>query len=111
MGGRGRDTSGMVVEIPIHGLDLAGGTVHDPLAALLFCTPQNVRHSVINGKAIVFDGHSQPVDPPTLIKQHNGLARQLVNRRQKHRSGRKGIFRRIVMASLSSGQHQPPEHS
>ena len=68
-----------VVAFPTHGLDLAGSAVHDPVASLLFCTPQNVRHSIINGKVIVSDGHLQPIELPALIEQHNRLAQQLVN--------------------------------
>ncbi|UCV06732.1 8-oxoguanine deaminase [Dechloromonas denitrificans] len=61
------------------GLDLAGAAVHDPVAALVFCTPQAVRHSIINGKAVVADGQLLPLDLPVLVATHNRLARQLVN--------------------------------
>ncbi len=70
-----------VVAFQTGGLDLAGAAVHDPVASLLYCTPQNVRYSVINGKIVVSDGHLLPVDLPTLIERHNQLARELVNRR------------------------------
>jgi len=70
-----------VVAFPTGGLDLAGAAVHDPVAALLFCTPQNVRHSVINGKVVVSDGQFLPVELPGLVEHHNKLARDLVNRR------------------------------
>jgi len=69
-----------VVAFPTGGLDLAGAAVHDPVAALLFCTPQDVRHSVINGKVVVSDGQLLPVELPTLIEWHNRLARKLMNR-------------------------------
>lgn len=62
------------------GLDLAGAAVHDPVAALLFCTPRNVRHAVIGGKVVVSDGQLLPVDLPALIERHNRLARELVGR-------------------------------
>ncbi len=61
------------------GLDLAGAAVHDPVAALVFCTPQTVRHSIINGKPVVADGHLLPLDLPPLVAEHNRLARQLAN--------------------------------
>ncbi|MPN28965.1 8-oxoguanine deaminase [bioreactor metagenome] len=61
------------------GLDQAGAAVHDPVAALVFCTPQTVRHSVINGKPVVTDGHLLPLDLPPLVAEHNRLARQLAN--------------------------------
>jgi 8-oxoguanine deaminase len=61
------------------GLDLAGAAVHDPVAALVFCTPQAVRHSVINGKPVVAEGQLLPLDLPPLVATHNRLARQLAN--------------------------------
>ena len=73
--------SGDIVAFATNGLDLAGAAVHDPVASLVFCTPQNVRHSVINGKRIVGDGQLLPVELPALTEQHNRLARELVNSR------------------------------
>ena len=68
-----------VVAFSLGGLAMAGAAVHDPVAALLFCAPQNVSHSVINGKLVVSDGHLLPIELPTLVEQHNALARLLVN--------------------------------
>ena len=68
-----------VVAFPTAGLDLAGAAIHDPVAALLLCTPQNVRHSVINGNVVVSEGQLKSVELPILIDKHNRLARQLVN--------------------------------
>ena len=61
-------------------LATAGAAVHDAVAALLFCTAQSVRHSVINGKPVVCDGQLLPLELPPLLAHHNRLARQLVNR-------------------------------
>ena len=71
--------SGDVVAFSLDGLALAGAAVHDPVAALLFCSPQNVSHSVINGRPVVSDGQLLPIELPTLVEQHNALARRLVN--------------------------------
>ncbi len=71
--------SGDVVAFAADSLDLTGAAVHDPVASLVFCTPQNVRHSIINGKRIVGDGQLLPVELPALIERHNRLARELVN--------------------------------
>lgn len=68
-----------VVAFSVNGLDLAGAAVHDPVAALLFCSPQTVRHSVINGKAVVSDGRLLPLEVQPLAARHNRLARQLAN--------------------------------
>ncbi|MCY1493203.1 8-oxoguanine deaminase [compost metagenome] len=55
------------------------GALHDPLAALVFCTPTHVSTSVINGKVVVRDGHLVTVDLPRVLERHNQLARQLVS--------------------------------
>jgi len=69
-----------VVAFPVDGLATAGAAVHDAVAALLFCTAQTVRHSVINGKPVVCDGQLLPIELPPLVAHHNRLARELVNR-------------------------------
>ena len=53
------------------------GALHDPVAALVFCTPSNVTHSIINGKVVVRDGQLETVDLPLLIERHNTLASEL----------------------------------
>ncbi len=59
-------------------LDLAGGAIHDPLAALVFCHPPKVDLSVINGRVRVQDQMLLDVDLPTLIRRHNTIARAMV---------------------------------
>ena len=59
-------------------LALAGGAVHDPLAALVFCHPPQVDLSVINGRVRVQDQRLLEVDLPDLIQRHNAIARALV---------------------------------
>ena len=54
------------------------GALHDPLAALVFCTPTQVHTSVINGRVVVKDGQLATVDLPRVLERHNQLARQLV---------------------------------
>ncbi|MGD1995771.1 MAG: 8-oxoguanine deaminase [Anaerolineae bacterium] len=58
-------------------LDYAGG-LHDPLAALVFCTPQRVDLSVINGQLVVNEGRLLTVDLEPVIERHNRIARELV---------------------------------
>jgi 8-oxoguanine deaminase len=67
-----------LVAFAVDGLAMAGAAVHDPVAALLFCSPPGVRHSVINGRPVVRDGQLLPLDLPVLVAQHNRLARALV---------------------------------
>ena len=59
-------------------LGFAGGAVHDPLAALVFCQPPNVDLSVINGCVRVQNGQLLGVDIPALVTRHNQIARALV---------------------------------
>ncbi|MFI5273133.1 MAG: 8-oxoguanine deaminase [Ktedonobacterales bacterium] len=82
----GRDDIGLVapgmaadfIGYRLDSLGLAGGAVHDPLAALIFCQPPNVELSVINGRVRVQSGRLVDVELPPLIARHNALARALV---------------------------------
>lgn len=58
----------------------AGGAVHDPVAALVFCQPQAVDWAIVNGRKLVVDGVPVHLDLPTLIERHNRAARALVER-------------------------------
>ncbi len=55
------------------------GALHDPVAALVFCTPAQVALSVINGRIVARDGQLTTVDLPVIIEQHNQLAATLLN--------------------------------
>ena len=55
------------------------GALHDPMAALVFCTPQQVDLSVINGRVVVSEGQLLTVDLEPVIRRHNQIARDLVN--------------------------------
>lgn len=55
------------------------GAWHDPVAALVFCTPPTVAYSVINGRIIVREGYLTTVDLMPLIERHNRLSLALVN--------------------------------
>lgn len=58
-------------------LDYAGA-LHDPLAALLFCAPQRVDLSVINGRVIVEDGELRTLDLRPVLDRHNRISRRLI---------------------------------
>lgn len=66
------------IGIRLDTVDYAGGAVHDPLAATVFCNPQNVALSVINGRSIVEDGQLLTAELPLLVEKHNAIARKLV---------------------------------
>lgn len=73
---------GMAADIVGYRLDslpLAGGAVHDPLAALVFCLPPQVDLSIINGRMRVSNGQLLGVDLSSLVRRHNDIATQLVN--------------------------------
>jgi len=59
-------------------LGMAGGAVHDPLAALVFCQPQGADLSVIDGRVRVRDGELLGVDLPAMVARHNAIARSLL---------------------------------
>lgn len=50
------------------------GAGHDPVAALVFCTPTNVDTSVINGRVVVQSGLLQTADLRQIIATHQRLA-------------------------------------
>eukprot|EP01035_Chromulina_nebulosa_P019046 gene19046-24868_t len=66
-----------IVAFDMRRLDFAGA-MHDPLAALVFCTPARVHWSVINGRVVVREGRLAALDIPAHVERHNALARRLV---------------------------------
>ena len=66
------------IGVRLDSLPLAGGAVHDPLAALVFCRTPNVDLNVIAGNIRVRDGKLVGVNLEALVSRHNDLARALV---------------------------------
>jgi 8-oxoguanine deaminase len=54
------------------------GSLHDPVAALVFCAPVRADYTVVGGKFIVRDGHLVTIDLPRLVEAHNRAAMRLV---------------------------------
>jgi cytosine/adenosine deaminase-related metal-dependent hydrolase len=81
----GRDDIGMLapgmaadfIAYDLDQLEYAGAT-HDPLAALVFCTPRYVDLSIINGRVRVQDGQIVDLDLPELVERHNRISRRLL---------------------------------
>jgi 8-oxoguanine deaminase len=81
----GRDDIGQLIPgkaadfigIRLDRLDYAGA-LHDPLAALVFCAPQRVNLSVIDGQVVVEDGHLLTVGLGPVVERHNRISRELV---------------------------------
>lgn len=73
---------GMMADIIGYRLDtlpLAGGAVHDPLGALVFCMPPRVDLNMINGRLRVSGGEIVDTDLTSLVRQHNTVATELIN--------------------------------
>ncbi|MBE3037740.1 MAG: 8-oxoguanine deaminase [Chloroflexi bacterium] len=66
------------IAINLNRLEYAGA-LHDPLAAVVFCAPQQVDYSVIGGRVIIQDGQLLTLDVPRLVEKHNRAARRLLN--------------------------------
>jgi 8-oxoguanine deaminase len=82
----GRDDIGSIelgkcadfIGFKLNRLDYAGAQ-HDPQSALVFCAPQRVDLSVINGKIIVEDGELRTIDVGQVVEQHNKISMKLIN--------------------------------
>jgi cytosine/adenosine deaminase-related metal-dependent hydrolase len=67
-----------LVGIRLDSLALAGGAVHDALAAIVFCRPEKVDFTIVNGKPLVEHGLFTELDVERVVAQHNELARSMV---------------------------------
>ncbi|MDQ4100000.1 MAG: 8-oxoguanine deaminase [Chloroflexota bacterium] len=67
-----------LIGVRLDSVAFAGGAIHDPLAALLFCAAPTVNLSVVNGRVRVRDGQLVDVDLPALVARHNQVAQALV---------------------------------
>ena len=64
------------------------GAWHDPLAALVFCQPQRVDLSLVNGRVIVQDGQLLTAELPDIVETHNRLSLQLIRGEVRRRACR-----------------------
>ena len=55
------------------------GALHDPVAALVFCHPQNVDWNVVHGKIIIRNGELLTLDLSDQIEKHNRASRKIIN--------------------------------
>ncbi|MFL6718595.1 MAG: 8-oxoguanine deaminase [Burkholderiaceae bacterium] len=71
---------GMSADLAMFRLDQLAyaGALHDPVAALVFCTPSNVDCSIIHGRVVVKEGQLATLDLGPLVEHHNRLARDLM---------------------------------
>ena len=66
------------IAIDLAQLDYAGA-LHDPVSAVLFCTPKNVAYNYVHGKAVVSQGQFLPFDIRKHAEKHNKAAGRLLN--------------------------------
>lgn len=79
----GRLAPGMAADLiafDLNTIDYAGGAVHDPVAALVFCAPQKVNFALVNGVVRVQDGQPVWEEVPRLVERHNRAAQGLLVR-------------------------------
>ncbi|MDV7401147.1 hypothetical protein RZS08_57545, partial [Arthrospira platensis SPKY1] len=57
----------------------AGAAIHDPVASLMFCHSNPVKHALINGVVKVKNGALVALDLEQLLNTHNRMAWQLLN--------------------------------
>lgn len=69
-----------IIAFDLNAIGYAGGAVHDPVAAIIFCAPQTVDLAIVNGKVLVQDGHLTSLELPSLVERHNRAARGLLAR-------------------------------
>jgi cytosine/adenosine deaminase-related metal-dependent hydrolase len=54
------------------------GALHDPVAAVVFCTPVQVDFTVVHGQYIVKNREVVTIDLPPHIRKHNQAATRLL---------------------------------
>jgi 8-oxoguanine deaminase len=67
-----------VIAIDLNRVEFAGA-LHDPVAAVVMCSPVGVDHSWVAGEPLVELGRVVGVELPALVQRHNRLARSLVD--------------------------------
>ena len=67
-----------IVGFRLDTLDLAGGAVHDPLAALVFCKPPDADFAIVNGIPKIEHSAFVDLDVENLITTQNRIAKKLL---------------------------------
>ncbi len=72
----GQLVPGKAADVVAFDLDQIGyaGARHDPVAALVFCSPTRVAHSWVAGRRVVRDGRLVGLDEREIVRRHNELA-------------------------------------
>lgn len=77
----GRLAPGMAADFVAINLDrlALSGTVHDPVAALIFCAIDRVDHSFINGREVLNPDGLLTLDGSDLLRRHQAIAQKLAD--------------------------------
>lgn len=67
------------IAIDLNRIEYAGG-LHDPLAAIIFCSPQKIDQSFVHGKQIIKNGQLLGLDLSDQVQQHNQASARLLNK-------------------------------
>lgn len=62
--------------LDLNTIEFAGG-LHDPVAAVVFCSPKAAKTTVVNGNVVVDDGRIVTLDIDRVIAEHNRLSLKL----------------------------------
>lgn len=62
----------------LRALSFAGGAVHDPVGALLLCSPPQAACTVVGGRVVVREGRLASFELAPALERHDALARRLV---------------------------------
>ena len=65
------------VAIDLNRVEFAGA-LHDPVAAVVMCSPARVDHSWVGAKPLVSEGQVVGVEENALVREHNRLAAELL---------------------------------
>lgn len=66
-----------MIAIDLNRLEYAGAH-HDPVAAVVFCSPLQVDYNIVGGEIIVDHGHLTTIDIKSHVKKHNLAAKKLI---------------------------------
>lgn len=66
-----------LIGVNLNRLDYAGA-LHDPVAAVVFCQPQNVDYNIVHGKVVVNKGQLVGLDLTKHVQAHNRAAKRLL---------------------------------
>jgi hypothetical protein len=58
---------------------MAGGSVHDPIGALILCSSQLTDYTIVNGRVLVAKGEFKAFDLEPVTRRHNELALELTS--------------------------------